>query len=274
MHRHFLLLTESPLSTLHTVLHSIRNLTDSLLHLVHTDERVHIVEYLVQRALLRNIPYDVFLLHLLRIGSTTDEGREDVFSGLHGHMGIAEGIVFCLDAILEQALQLLVCLWREVRNAILHPKVELGDVTEFLVVRRRQTEHILEAVLHRRVALQEIIKPLRQTGHNDDGIIVPLVHLDKKFVERVHLVGVFIGQQLLYVIEEQKTATGFLDVVVPLVNKTRVVYRIDHCQLGLLDNLLLVEVVAEYLCQRCLARSRLTDNDGVDRQADISNILA
>ena len=44
MHRHLLLLAQAAFSTLHAVLHSISNLADGSLHLVHADVLVEILQ--------------------------------------------------------------------------------------------------------------------------------------------------------------------------------------------------------------------------------------
>ena len=55
-----------------------------------------------------------------------------------------------------------------------------------------------------------------------------MVHLDKELVKRVHLVGVSVGQQFLDIVEEQYSPLGFLDVIVPFVNKPLVINGVNH----------------------------------------------
>ena len=134
-------------------------------------------------------------------------------------------------------------------------------------------EHILEAVLYSRIVLEKFLEALWQTGQDDDGVTLPLVHLHKEFVERVHLVRILIGQQFLHVIKEQDTVLRLLDIIVPLVHKALIVHSIHHGQFGFADNLILTEIVADNLCQGRLTRTRLTNDDGVDRQTYGCNIL-
>ena len=143
-----------------------------------------------------------------------------------------------------------------------------------MIVWRRQAEHILEAVLHRRIALQEVVKSFGQSGHNDDGVVVPLVHLDKELVEGVHLVGILVGQQLLNVVKEEDAVLGLLDIVVPVVDEPAVVYRIDNREFRLLYNLVLIEIFAQNLCKCRLARSRLTYYYCIHRKPHIGNVLS
>ena len=87
-------------------------------------------------------------------------------------MGIAKGFVFNFNLVLEVTLQLYLGLGRELCNAILRLEPHLRNVAQLLMTRRRQTEEILETVLHRRIALEEVVKSFRQTRHT-----IPVVHL-------------------------------------------------------------------------------------------------
>ena len=59
MHRHLLLLTQSTLLTLNGILYGVCYLTDGTLHLAHADEVVEILEYVLNRTLLRHITLNV-----------------------------------------------------------------------------------------------------------------------------------------------------------------------------------------------------------------------
>ena len=205
-----------------------------MLHLFHADESVEVAQNIVERALLGHIALNVFFLNLNGLRPTADERREDVLSRLHGHMGIAEGLVLYLDLVLEEAGQLMLRIWGESRNAVFRTKLHTGNIAQLMIIGSGQPERVLEAVLHSRVALQEIVKSLGKACHDDNGIVVPLVHLDKELVKRVHLVGILIGQQFLHVVEKEEAATSLLDVLVPLVHETLVVDGINHGQLRLL----------------------------------------
>ena len=194
MHRHLLLLTKTAFGTLYTILNSIGYLADGLLNLVHANERVHIAKDIIKRTLLGHITLNVFLLHTGSISTTTNESRKDVLGSLHRQMGIAKGFVLDFYLVLEEALQLLVGLRCKLRDTILHTKVEFGNITQLLITRRRQAESILETVLHRWVTLQEIVQTLGKTCHDDNGVIVPFIHLDKQLVKGIHLIGILIGQ--------------------------------------------------------------------------------
>ena len=274
MNAGLLLLTETTLGTLNTIMNRKGNLTDSLLHLIHTDITVKVAEDILQRTLLGHIAPDILLLHLYGIGSTADERGKDILCSLDGHMSITESIVFNLHLILEETVQLVVGFMRIGRDAILTAQLHLTNIAEFLITRSRQTECVLEAVLGSRVGSQEVIKTFRKTGYHDNRILVPFVHLDKQLIERVHLIGITVRQQFLYVVEEQDATLCLFHVVVPLVNKTLVVYSVDHRQLGLLNNLVLVEIVTNHLCKSRLTGSRLTYNNSIDAQAHIHDVLA
>ena len=274
VHRQLFLFAQASFSPLQTVLHRVSYLTYGLLHSVHADEVVQVVQYLVKCPFFRYISLDVVLLNLGRVCSPADEGGEDVFGRLHGEMSIAEGFVLHLDLVLEEACQLLVSLGAVVGDAVLLLQLHLGDVAQLLTVGRGQAERVLEPVLHSRVALQEIVKSLGKSRHDDDGVVVPLVHLHKELVERIHLIGILVGQQLLYVVKEQDAILCLLDVVVPFVDEAAVVHRIHHRQLGLLDDSVLIEVVANDFGQSCLTCAGLTNDNGIDRKTYLGNVLS
>ena len=189
-------------------------------------------------------------------------------------MAVTEGFVLDLDLILEITLQLLIGLRGELRNAVTGTQIQLADIRQLCEVRRRQTEGILETVGHSRITLQEIVKTLWKTRNHHDRIIFPFIHFHKEFVKRIDLVGIFVGQQLLDIIEEQNAVLCLLDVIVPLIDKPLIVDGIHHRQLRLVDDLILIEIVADNLCQCGLTRSRLTDDNGIDGDTDLCNILA
>ena len=270
----FLLFAKSALGTLHIVVDGKGNLLDSLLDLVHTNIAVQVAQDVFQRAFLGYIAANISLLYHLSLCATTDKRGKDVLGGLHGQMGIAKGFVLDLQLILEETLQFLIGLGRIGCDAILRAELQLADVTQLLTTGSRQSEGILETVLSGRVGRQEVVKALRQTGDDDNGVLVPLVHLDKQLIQRVNLIGIAVWQQFLHVVEEEDAVTGILHILIPLVDKPLVVDGIHHRQLGFVDNLMLVEIVTEHLCQRGLSRTRLTDDDGVDTQTDIDDILA
>ena len=270
----FLLLTQSALGTLYVIMDGEGDLTNGLLHLVHADVAVEVAQDVIERALFRNIAPDIVGLHHHGIGATADERREDVFRRLDGNMGIAEGLVLDLDLILEEALQLMLGFWGVGCHTILGAQLQLTDVAEVLIARSGQTERVLEAVLGCRVGHQEVVETLGESGNDDDGILVPLVHLDKQLVEGVHLVGIAVGQQFLHIVEEEYSSPRLLHVVIPLVDKTLVVDGIDHRQLGLLDNLMLVEIVADDFSQGRLTRSRFTYYYSIDAQTNVHHVLA
>ena len=111
MHSHLLTSTKSPALAFHGVLHRIGNLPDSLLDFIHTDEGVHILEYVLKRTVFRYITLNVILLDQFRVNAATDERGEDIFSLSDGLMGKAEGLVLGLNPVFEVSLQLLVSLW-------------------------------------------------------------------------------------------------------------------------------------------------------------------
>ena len=188
-------------------------------------------------------------------------------------MGIAEGLVLCLDLVFEVAPQIIVGLIRKFADAVLSLQLLLGHIAQFVVVRRRQAEGVLEAVLHSRVALQEVVESLRQSCNDDNGVVVPFVHLHEQLVQRIHLIGILIGQEFLHIIEEEYSTLRLLDVVVPLVHEALIVDSIHHRELRLLDDLMLVEVVAYDSCQCRLTRTCLAYDDSIHRQAHYSDVF-
>ena len=188
MHGDFLSLAQSALHTLHIILDGIGHLANGLLHLGHANEGIHILEDIVERALLGHITLDIVFLDNRLLAATTDKRREDILGRLHSQMGITEGLVLDLYLILEVAGQLLIGLLGESGDAVLRLQLHLHHVAQFLTIRNGQVEHILETVLDGGVVLQELLKTLGQTSQNHNGITFPLVHLHKQLVERVHLV--------------------------------------------------------------------------------------
>ena len=134
-------------------------------------------------------------------------------------------------------------------------------------------ERVLKTIEYSGIALKEILQALRQTRDDHYGIILPFVHLHKQFVERVNLIGVFVGQQFLHIVEKQDAALGLLDIIVPFVDKPLIVNGIDHGQFRLLYDLLLVEIVTKDLRKHGLSRSRLTNDNGVDGYPDFGYIF-
>ena len=273
VHRHLLLLTQAALGTLDAILYGVGNLADGTLHLVHTDELIQILQDIVDGTFLRHIAFDVALLHNRGRGTTADELGEDVLGGLHRQVGVAEGLVLDLHLILEEALQLVVSIGRKVGDTIAGTQAQFTDVRQFREVRRRQTEGVLEAVGHGGVALQKVVEALGQTRDDDNRVVIPLVHLHEEFIQRIHLIGILVRQQFLHIIKEEYAVLGLLDIIIPLIDKALVVDGIHHRQLGLLDNLVLVEVIPQDLCQGSLSRAGLADDDGIDRDAHLRNIL-
>ena len=273
MHRHLLLFSQTTFGSLQSILHRVSHLTDSALHLVHADEPVEILQDIIDSPFLRHIALDVITFHLRSIGPTADKLRKDILSGLIGQMTIAEEFVLGLNLILEVARELVLGLLREFGDAVFRLQVLLTDVRQFMITWCRKTECVFEAVDDGRVALKEILQTLRQSGDHHNGIILPFVHLDKEFIKRVHLIGLLVWQEFLHIVEEQNSTLGFLDIIVPLVNKPLIVYCIDHRQFRLLYDLMFVEIVTKDLSQHGLTRSRLTDDDDVDGDPDVSDVL-
>ena len=269
-----LLFTQTTLGALYAVLYAVGNLADSFLHLIHTDVLVEIAQDIIKRTLLRNVATDITLLYHRSISTTTDERGKDVLSSLHCQMTIAEGVVLDFHLILEETLQLMICLRCIGGNAVFDTQFLLADVTEFVVTRSRQTEDILEAVLGSWVVYQEIVQTFGQTGDNHNRIIVPLVHFDKELIQRIHLIGIAVGQQFLNIIKEQDTILRLLDVIIPFINKALIIDGINHRQLRLVNNLVLIEVITDNLRKRSLTSTCLTDDNRIHAQAYIHDILA
>ena len=188
-------------------------------------------------------------------------------------MTISESLILNLYLIFKETQQLALGFFREIRDAIFHAQVKLTNLCKFLITRRRHTERILEAVSYSRVTLQEVLQTFRQTRDNHDWIILPLIHLHKEFVKRIHLIGILVGQEFLNIVEEQDAILGLLDILIPFIDEALVVHRIHHRQLRLLDNLMLVEVVTENLRKGSLSRTSLTYHDSIHRDSHVGNIL-
>ena len=162
-------------------------------------------------------------------------------------MAVAKGVVLDFHLILEEAQQLAVGLWREVGKAILGAQLHFTDVAQLLIAWCGYSECVFETILRGRVRCQEIVQALGQTSNDNDGIFVPFVHLDKQFIQRIDLVGVAVGQQLLDIVEEENAPLGVFHILVPLVDKALIVDSIDHRQLGLLYDFMLLEIVSNNL---------------------------
>ena len=240
------------------------NLANGFLHLVHTDITVEVAEDILQRTLLGNIAANILFFHHDGLCATTDKRGKDVLSSLDSNMGISESLVLDLHLILEETRQFMVGLRCIGCNTVFGTQFHFTDVAQLLIAWGWQAECVLETVLRSRVCRQEVVKALRQSGNHDNGILVPFIHLDKQFVKRVHLIGIAVWQQLLHIVEEQNAVLGFLHIIVPLVNEALIVHRVNHRQLRFLDNLMLVEVVANHFGQCCLTRSGLTYNNRID----------
>ena len=137
----------------------------------------------------------------------------------------------------------------------------------------RQTEGVLETVRDGRVTLEEVFQTFRQTRDDHDGIILPLVHLHEQLIQRIHLIGILVWQELLNIIEEQNAALGLSDIIVPFVHKPLIVNSVDHRQFRFLYNLMFVEIVTEDLGKHGLTCSRFTYDDSVDGDPDFGDIL-
>ena len=100
---------------------------------------------------------------------------------------------------------------------------------EFYESRSGKIELVLESVGYGWVVGQKVVKTSCETGYNNDGVVIPMVHLDKELVKRVHLIGISVRQQFLDIVEKQYATLGFLDVIVPFVNKPLVINGVNHC---------------------------------------------
>ena len=67
---------------------------------------------------------------------------------------------------------------------------------------------------------------------------------------------------------------SFLDVIVPILNETLVVNGIDHCELGLGNDSLLIEIVADDFCERGLTSTGLSNYYDVNREPYDRDVLA
>ena len=263
MHAHFLLFAQATLGTLDAVLNRVGYLTHGLLDRLHADEAVQVGQDAFERTFFRHVAPDVAQLHLYCLVATTNIGGKNVLGSLDGHMGVAEGFVLDFYLVLEEARQLFVGIVREGCYAVFHLQLQLHNVAQLLEVIDWQAEHVLKAVLHGRITLKEVVQSLRKSRNDYDGIVVPPVHFHKELVERIDLIGILVGQQFLHIVEEQDAPPCLLDVLVPFVHKALIVHRIDHSQLGRVNNLTLIEVVADNAGKRRLACARLTYDNSV-----------
>ena len=58
----------------------------------------------------------------------------------------------------------------------------MTDGTQLVASGGGQTEDILESAHYRGVVKQKLVKTARKTGDDHDGVVVPMVHLNKEFV--------------------------------------------------------------------------------------------
>ena len=273
VHRHLLLFAQATLGTLHGILYRIGHLTDCTLHLVHANIPVEIFQDILNSPLFRHIALDVITLHLGGIGSTADELGEDILGSLIGQVAVAEEFIFDLNLVFEKARELVICFLREFGDAIFRPQVHLTDFRQLVIARSWQTEGVLETVRDGRVTLEEVLQTFRQTRDDHDGIILPLVHLHEQLIQRIHLIGILVWQELLNIIEEQNAALSLSDIIVPFVHKPLIVNSVDHRQFRLLYDLMFVEIVTEDLGKHSLTCSRFTYDDSVDGDPDFGDIL-
>ena len=144
--------------TLHGVLHRVCNLPDCLLHFIHTDECVHILQDFVERTVFGHIALDVILFNECGVNATTDERREDILGLGNGLVGETEGLVLGLHPILEVGLQLLVGLGGVACDAILALQLLAAYLIEFNEPWCGQVELILESIGDGRIVGEEIVK--------------------------------------------------------------------------------------------------------------------
>ena len=188
-------------------------------------------------------------------------------------MTIAKELIFNLDLILEITRELVICLLGEFGNTIFRPQVHLTDVRQLMIVRGRKTEGVFETVDDGGIALKEVLQTFRQSRDDHDGIILPLVHLHEELIKGVHLIGILVGQEFLHIVEEQDTSFSLLDIIIPFIHKPLIVDGVDHRQLWFLNDLMLIEIVTKDLSQHGLSCSCLTNDNGIDRDTDLSDVL-
>ena len=88
------MLSQAALGTLDTIIDCKGYLTDSFLHLVHTDITVKVTEDVVQRAFFWYITANILFFHHHCLRTATDERGKDVFCRLDGNMRKTECFVF------------------------------------------------------------------------------------------------------------------------------------------------------------------------------------
>ena len=229
MHAHLLATAKSAVLSLHGVLHRICNLPDSFLYLIHTDESVHIAKNVVKRTVLRNIFLYVAFLDNGSVNSAAYERSEDILRLGDGFVGKAEGLILGFHPILEVCLQFLLSLRGIACDAILHLELAAAYLIKFHKARCGQVELIFESVCNGRVIVEEVIESARETRNHHDGVVFPMIHLNKKLVKRVHLVGIPVGKQFLDIVEKENATLGFFYIFIPFVNKPLVVNGVNHC---------------------------------------------
>ena len=88
------------------------------------------------------------------------------------------------------------------------------------------------------------------------------------------MVGILVRKKFLNIVKKQNAVARFLDIVIPLVYKPIVVYSINHRQLSLFNDAMLIKVVTDNLCQDSLSCTCLTYDNGIDGKTNIGNILS
>ena len=88
------MLSQAALGTLDTIIDCKGYLTDSFLHLVHTDITVKVTDDVVQRAFFWYITANILFFHHHCLRTATDERGKDILSRFNGYMRIAESFVF------------------------------------------------------------------------------------------------------------------------------------------------------------------------------------
>ena len=144
MHRHGTGVAQSSFRPFGCVLHAVGYFAHRLLHVVHADKLVQILQYIFQRALLGHISLNILLLNQRACSSSADKGGENVFSLFHSFVRIAVAFVLCLQLILEVSLQSALGLDGEVRQPVLVLQGFLAYFAELLIPRRGQPEDVLE----------------------------------------------------------------------------------------------------------------------------------
>ena len=101
-----------------------------------------------------------------------------------------------------------------------------------------------------------------------------MIHFHKQLVQRIHLIGVSVGQQFLHIVKEQDSASCILHVLFPLIHKPLIIHGVNYRQLGFGDDAVLVEIILEDFGQLCLSGTSLTHDDGIDAQPHVHHVFA